>query len=151
VLQWYWYGQNTGELYKNCADISITDDAPIVPTYNGNQESTTQSTTTTTATTTVSLSLSRRTTTRVTLTTTTTTTTPEYYDEYYDEPNVKLICLKSSPPPRTAKTDQYKFSGSAAICFWTDAANPLNCDLCKYNCLTPSGNCPKSCDCRWYA
>ncbi len=33
VLQWYWFGYNTGELYYNCADISILNDAPAAPTY----------------------------------------------------------------------------------------------------------------------
>ena len=51
-------------------------------------------------------------------------------------------------PPKTARDDLHKYTGSAVICYVIDKKN-FDCDICKDFCLSKNYVCPTECQCHW--
>jgi hypothetical protein len=130
------------KIYTNCADITVTtsSESAIQPTQSLDQAKTIRTLvrrtttpinpTTTSILTSTSISPSRILRTRSTLLTTTTTLKKR------DPSTIRFICSKSDPPVKNAFSDQFKYRGSAVMCFWVDKTSAPDCDYCKDNCVT---------------
>ena len=164
VLQWRWYAKNTGEVFVNCADIAIKPSSLSGAIQQQQQQQPIGGTNTDM----VVIEPPPTKTTKASTTTLTTTTmlpllktlpTPAKEVESNKDTSelleIKFGCVRGTgafaPLSRKQRPDFRVYRRWAVICFWTDVSKPINCDLCKENCLLSSTQCPEMCACRWYS